>query len=90
MSTIYKNNDEIYLYTKGSLESLIKRSKYVLIEGKLENIEGYIKQYKNYENEMSDNALKVIAFAYKKITNNVLNEKDYFKSYNGYDRKRKF
>lgn len=78
MSTIYKNNDEIYLYTKGSLESLIKRSKYVLIEGKLENIEGYIEQYKNYENEMSDNALKVIAFAYKKITNNVLNEKDYF------------
>ena len=34
MSVIYENNKKNYIYTKGSLENLIKRCKYVLVNGK--------------------------------------------------------
>lgn len=79
MSAIYKKDNETYLYLKGSLEAIIKRSKNILVNNEVKPLtEEYIKKYKIAEENMSDEALKVIAFAYKKITTNIKDEKEYF------------
>ena len=79
MSTIYQVEDEVYLYTKGSLESLIERSKYILKEGKVEKLtDQVIDDLKEQETNMSAASLKVLAFAYKKIKTNIQEQKDYF------------
>ena len=80
MSAIYQKEKEVYLYTKGSLESLLKRSKFILKNNKIEKItEEDREKFKTQETKMSEEALKVLAFAYKKIDKEVKNEKDYFK-----------
>ena len=76
MSGIYKKDNQIYLYIKGSLEAIIQRSKAILINGEIQNItEGYINEYKNTETKMSKESLKVLAFAYKTIEKPIKNEK---------------
>ena len=79
MSAIYQVKDEAYLYTKGSLESLLERSKYILKEGKVEKLtDQVIDDLKEQETNMSAASLKVLAFAYKKIKTNIQEQKDYF------------
>ncbi len=78
MSVVYNVNEEKIIYSKGSFESVISRCKKILIDDKIINItKKHIDSFKNIENEMSNNALKVLAFAYKPITKNIKNEKDY-------------
>ena len=80
MSAIYQVKDEAYLYTKGSLESLLERSKYILKEGKVEKLtDQVIDDLKEQETNMSAASLKVLAFAYKKIKTNIQEQQDYFK-----------
>ena len=80
MSAIYQQGEETYLYIKGSLESIIKRSKTVLSNNKEEKItKEEISKFKTMEAKMSEESLKVLAFAYKKITKKVKDEEDYFK-----------
>ena len=79
MSAIYQQGEDTYLYIKGSLESIIKRSKTVLSNNKEEKItKEEISKFKTMEAKMSEESLKVLAFAYKKITKKV-KEEDYFK-----------
>ena len=79
MSAVYKKDGETYLYLKGSLEAILQRSTKILINNELQNLtDEYINQYKNIETQMSEESLKVIAFAYKKIDKIVINEEDYF------------
>ena len=83
MSTIYEDNKKCYIYTKGSLENLIKRCKYVLVDGKKVKITKDIKNnYLDIEKECSHEALKVLAFAYKEVKNKYSKEEDYFKEEN--------
>ena len=83
MSGIYKKDNQIYLYIKGSLEAIIQRSKAILINGEIQNItEDYINKYKNIETKMSKESLKVLAFAYKTIEKPIKNEKEYFNEEN--------
>ena len=83
MSTIYEDNKKCYIYTKGSLENLIKRCKYVLVDGKKAKITKDIKNnYLDIEKEYSHEALKVLAFAYKEVKNKYSKEEDYFKEEN--------
>ena len=80
MSAIYQQGEDTYLYIKGSLESIIKRSKTVLSNNKEEKItKEKISKFKTMEAKMSEESLKVLAFAYKKITKKVKDEEDYFK-----------
>ena len=80
MSAIYQQGEDTYLYIKGSLESIIKRSKTVLSNNKEEKItKEEISKFKTMEAKMSEESLKVLAFAYKKITKKVKDEEDYFK-----------
>ena len=79
MSAVYKTDGETYLYLKGSLEAILQRSTKILINNEPQNLtDEYINQYKNIETQMSEESLKVIAFAYKKIDKIVTNEEDYF------------
>ena len=83
MSAVYQSNDGIYLYLKGSLESIIQRSKKILINNENYDLtDEYINKYKKIETKMSESSLKVIAFAYKKINNSITNENEYFKEEN--------
>ena len=80
MSSIYENNKKNYIYTKGSLENLIKKCKYILVDGKKSKLTKEIKNtYLDIEKEYSHEALKVLAFAYKEVKNKYAKEKDYFK-----------
>ena len=80
MSAIYKKNNDKYLYIKGSLETILKNSKDILIDNETKPLNNkYIDEYKEVETTMSDQSLKVIGFAYKKITKEITKQNDYFK-----------
>lgn len=70
MSTvnIYDNNS--ICYTKGAYDNLIKKCKYILINGKVEKLNNsHITKLTEINEEMSSKALRVLAFAYKTISN---------------------
>lgn len=69
MSTINKYNNDIYMFTKGSPNSILEQSRYYLDNGEVKRINKEFKEklYKE-EAKMSDKALKVLAFAYKKTS----------------------
>ena len=80
MSTVYEENGKTYLYIKGSLESLAKRSKKIEKNGKTVEITTRdINSLKREEKIMSEESLKVLAFAYKEIKKTITKEEDYFK-----------
>lgn len=80
MSTIYEENHGKVIYTKGSLESLLPRCKSVLIDGKIKPLTAEIKaEYEEMETQLSQDALKVLAFATKEITHDRKEEAEYFK-----------
>lgn len=80
MSTVYEENGKTYLYIKGSLESLAKRSKKIEKNGKTVEITTRdINSLKREEKMMSEESLKVLAFAYKEIKKTITKEEDYFK-----------
>ena len=80
MSTIYEENDGKVIYTKGSLESLLPRCKSVLMDGKIKPLTAEIKaEYEEMETQLSQEALKVLAFATKEITHDRKEEAEYFK-----------
>lgn len=66
MMTIILNDDGIKCYTKGAPEFLIKKCKYIKIDGKNEEFDENLQKKINNANEiMTDKALRVVAFAYK-------------------------
>lgn len=80
MSTIYEENNGKVIYTKGSLESLLPRCKSALIDGKIKPLTAEIKaEYEEMETQLSQEALKVLAFATKEITHDRKEEEEYFK-----------
>ena len=80
MSAVYQKEDEVYLYIKGGLEAIIKRSKSILKNGKIVKLmKEDIKDFEDKEASMSEESLKVLAFAYKKIDHKIVEEEDYFK-----------
>lgn len=80
MSTVYSEGKKEIIYTKGGLEAILSKCGYILIDGKIEKITKKIKdEYFKIEGEFSNEALKVLAFAYKQIDKKIANENDYFK-----------
>lgn len=83
MSYIYETDNKKYMYTKGSLESIIDRSNMYYNDSKALKINNdVINYYKKIESEMSDAALKVITIAYKEIKEDVNSINDYYKEEN--------
>ncbi len=79
MSVVYESDNNVMLYAKGSCDSIINKSNWVLIDGKIIKLDKELKKkYKEIENLMSSEALKVLAFAYKetKLKDNYLDEEN--------------
>ena len=70
MSTINKVNDEVLMFTKGAPDVIFSRCKYALDDGEVVSInEEIINEYKKVNEEFSNKALRVLAFATKNIEN---------------------
>ena len=79
MSVVYESDNNVMLYAKGSCDSIINKSNWVLIDGKIIKLDKELKKkYKEIENLMSSEALKVLAFAYKetKLKDNYLDDEN--------------
>ena len=79
MSTLNKEKEKYIIHTKGAIDNLLKICNKIKIEN---NIITLTKEEKekllNISNSMSDEALRVIAVAYKPI-DNIINESEYEK-----------
>ncbi len=78
MSTIHQSGQEKYMYVKGSLDSILNRSSFILIDGKEKKLgrddkKALVEKEKEYSNE----ALKVLAFAYKKVDKDICADEEY-------------
>ena len=66
MSVVTKNNDKVYSFTKGSLDSVISRCKYYLIDNEvLPMTDAEKEKIYDAEKELSSKSLRLLAFAYK-------------------------
>ncbi len=70
MSTVYKLNDEYVMLTKGAIDVILNRLDNILKDGKAEPItKEDIEEIKNINQRMSENGLRVLAFAQKQVSN---------------------
>lgn len=78
MTVVVKNRDnQIISFTKGSIEEILKMSECICLNGKIVKLENSLRQeIINQSNFMTNNALRVLGFAFKK--HNYFNEKDNF------------
>ena len=77
MSITVKNNEELVFYTKGSFDSVINKCTYILEDNKVKKITKNIKEKLiKIENDESNKAYRVLAYAYKIVDNNFTKEKD--------------
>lgn len=80
MSAVYKVDDKLVLFNKGSLESVLKRSSSILIDDKEVKLTNALKEsVLSKEKEYSNNALKVLAYSYKVLKEKPSKDEDYFK-----------
>lgn len=71
MSTVNKINDETLMFTKGAPDVIFSRCKYALSNGEIVKLnEEIIDEYKKINEEFSNKALRVLAFASKKVSDN--------------------
>ena len=71
MSTINKYRNEYTMYTKGSFDSIINACSYILENNKVVKLTKIRKNaLKNIEKQESNKAYRVIAYAYKNVSNN--------------------
>lgn len=68
MSVIVNKGSEKIMYTKGAIENLLNRCDYMEIDNKQIALDSYAKaKIIEFNNKMAKEALRVIAFAYKKV-----------------------
>lgn len=68
MTTINKEDEKYFVYTKGATEEVIKRCSTALVEGKIVKMTKELREKISNENKgMSENALRVLGFAYKEV-----------------------
>ena len=72
MSSLNTIGDDKYILVKGSYENILKNSKYIGDE-KTKLTKDKIEDIKKEANKMASNALRVMAYAYKKINKNIKN-----------------
>ena len=68
MSTLNEIDSQRIVYTKGAVESILENCDRILIDGKVREItKEDVKNIKEYNQQMAENALRVLALAYKPI-----------------------
>lgn len=74
MSTVNLVDNETICYTKGAYDKLIKKCKYILIDGECKKLQQeHIEKLNTLNNKMSSDALRVLAFAFKIVKNDFSN-----------------
>ena len=69
MSTLHKIDGKIYMVTKGALDILLKRTKYICDENGIRPItDEDIAKIENVNYELSSNGLRVLAFTFKNFS----------------------
>lgn len=77
MSVVCTISEKKYLFTKGSFDSVIKCCSKIEENGEIISLtESKIKELKKIEQEKSNQALRLLAFAYKELDNEKIEEKD--------------
>lgn len=77
MSTVYNLNKEYIMLTKGAIDVILNRVTNIMKDGKIYPITTEdIENIKNINQKMSENGLRVLAFAQKQIDNIEINLKD--------------
>lgn len=77
MSSVNQVNDINFLFTKGSLENLLEKCKYIVCDGNIVKItEKDKKELIEKEQEMASKALRVLGFAYKETDLENIEEDD--------------
>ncbi len=67
MGTIYREGDDLYVAGKGSTDAILERSVKILKDGKEEELSEEEKQsWKEKNNELSEDGLRVLGFAFKR------------------------
>ena len=80
MSSINQDGKNKYIYVKGSMDSILSRCSSILIHGESRKITLEDKKsLEAKEKEYSNKALKVLAFAYKKMEQDIKSDEDYQK-----------
>lgn len=65
MTTVNKYNGKEIVFTKGALDLLLKKTTHILLEDNKQPIENYLDEIHNNAANMSKEALRVLALAYK-------------------------
>jgi P-type Ca2+ transporter type 2C len=77
MSVLCEEKNKKFIYTKGALEYILKRCKYIQREnGIFRLLERDKKRIINEKEKMASDALRTLSFAYKEINSNNLEEKE--------------
>lgn len=77
MSTINKIDEEVILFSKGSLESILERCKFYDENGKIFKLTNKKREeFLNLQRSFAKKALRVMSFAYRKISNDEYKGKD--------------
>ena len=70
MTTLNEYNDKYYVFTKGAIDSILKISNKILINGEVKDFTDELKtNILEASNTMSDDALRVLALGYKVLDN---------------------
>ena len=70
MMTVITNENGLIGYTKGAPEILLKKCKFIKIDGKIQELNAEIREkIENINNSMADKAFRVIGFAIKQYDN---------------------
>ena len=70
MTTLNEYNDKYYVFTKGAIDSILKISNKILINGEVKDFTDKLKaSILEASNTMSDDALRVLALGYKVLDN---------------------
>ena len=68
MSTVNKIEDDVYMFTKGAPDVIFSRCKYALVGDEIVEItDEMLNEYKRTNEDFSNKALRVLAFATKKV-----------------------
>jgi len=76
MSIINKKGDKYIAYIKGAPEKILEISKYILINGELENIEKYKKKIIDICENFAKEGYRVLAIGYKEVGENKIYDLD--------------
>lgn len=77
MTSINRCDNAIYSYTKGALDKIINKCKYILIDNNIEELTPiHIAKINKLNDSMAENALRVLAFCYKPYEKKESCEKD--------------